>query len=198
MLAYQEVAHEMASSFLGCDNAGNACTAYQAGLAVNSTVKRRLVAVLLWWLKRSAKEKVRVCSPRTGIGKVSVRFSLLLRTGSRCCSPSLKLPPSAIIRHPRTSYLSVTVNRKSTPTVCPGPTLNFFCWVDITWSVIGLKSTSFTVPDMLLPVRLLTEAAMEVWSPTRTNRGRFGVSINSLLVTAVAFIWPVIIFCVWA
>lgn len=63
--------------------------AYHAGFPVNSIVNWRSVADLLWLLNSLSSEKVRVSSPRTGIGTVSTRLALLLSTGSRCCSPSL-------------------------------------------------------------------------------------------------------------
>ena len=109
------------------------------------------------------------------------------------CSPSLNEPPSAIIRQPNTSYLSVTIKRKLTPVVRPASTENFCFCVLITFSVIGSKRIKLTVPEIFFPVRFATEAVTEVLSPTRTKRGKFGVSIKSLLVTAVASIIPVII-----
>ena len=177
---------------------GKACIAYQAGLPVNSMVRRRSVADLLWPLNKLSSEKTRVSSPRTGIATVSTRLALLLSTGNRCCSPSLNEPPSAIIRHPNTSYLSVTVNRKLTPVVRPASTVNFCFCVLIIFSVIGSKRIKLTVPVRFFPVRFATEAATEVLSPTRTKRGRFGVSINSLLVTADPSIIPVSMPLVWA
>ena len=187
----------MALLFPGRLNEGNAWIAYQAGFPVNSTVSLRSVAVLLWWLNRLSREKVRVFSPRTGIGSVSTRCSLLLSTGSSCCSPSLKVPLSAIIRHPSISYLSLTVNMKLTPIVFPASTVNFCFCVLITFSVIGSKRIMLTVPACGFPVMLEMEAATDVLSPTRTKRGRLGVSINSLLVVASPSSVPISIPLVW-
>jgi len=46
------------------------------------------------------------------------------------------------------------------------------------------QQSRVTIPACGLPVILEIEAAREVLSPTRTKRGRLGVSINSLLVVA--------------
>ena len=136
---------------------------------------------------------MRVSSPRIGIARVSVIYSLSLNTGNRCCSPSLNVPPSAIMRTPSISCLSVTVKRKLTGTVFPASTVKDWRCVEITLSVIGSKSTNFVIPFRAFPVRLVIVAAILVLSPTRTKRGILGDNMNSFTVTVEASNFPIII-----